>query len=284
MLGHLSFGVADLRRAMAFYDAALAPLGYARVWTIGNAGGLRPARRRRQARAQTAVRVRSFRRGPGFHLALIAPSRAAVDRFHAEAMRAGGRDEGAPGPRPHYGANYYARLRARSGRPQARSRFPVMRVKMRARYRAQDGRRANHRAKSSGASHGFEERGRGRHRRQWRARPAHLPRAGREGANIAVVCAQSRDGARRSRANCASHSVKAAAFACDVTDGPRRSQRLVDEVIGRFGRLDILINDAAYNKAIPFRRPRRADHRGVVQDHGREPHRADASASRRWRR
>ena len=46
--------------------------------------------------------------GPGFHLAFTAPSRAAVDAFHAAAMEAGGRDEGAPGLRPRYGAAYYA--------------------------------------------------------------------------------------------------------------------------------------------------------------------------------
>jgi catechol 2,3-dioxygenase-like lactoylglutathione lyase family enzyme len=46
--------------------------------------------------------------GPGFHLAFDAPSRAAVDAFHAAAIGAGGADAGAPGPRPHYGATYYA--------------------------------------------------------------------------------------------------------------------------------------------------------------------------------
>src|SRR5262249_26535446 len=45
--------------------------------------------------------------------------------------------------------------------------------------------------------------------------------------------------------------INAAAFACDVTDGAA-VQRVVADVTGRFGRLDILVNDAAYNKAIPF--------------------------------
>ena len=39
MLGHLSFGVADFARAIAFYDAALAPLGYVRVWTTEKQAG-----------------------------------------------------------------------------------------------------------------------------------------------------------------------------------------------------------------------------------------------------
>ncbi|UYN97164.1 MAG: SDR family oxidoreductase [Enhydrobacter sp.] len=73
-----------------------------------------------------------------------------------------------------------------------------------------------------------------------------------EGCHVAVVCAQSRDQAEGVARELARHQVSAAAFACDVT---RRDevQKLVDDVLARFGRLDILINDAAYNKAIPFK-------------------------------
>jgi catechol 2,3-dioxygenase-like lactoylglutathione lyase family enzyme len=46
--------------------------------------------------------------GRGFHLAFIAPSREAVDRFHAAAIEYGGFDQGAPGLRPQYGSDYYA--------------------------------------------------------------------------------------------------------------------------------------------------------------------------------
>lgn len=46
--------------------------------------------------------------GPGFHLAFVAPSREAVDAFHAAAMSAGGKDSGAPWLRPQYGPTYYA--------------------------------------------------------------------------------------------------------------------------------------------------------------------------------
>ena len=107
MLGHLSFGVADLARAIRFYDAVLAPLGYVRVWTIERQAGYGvPGGGDKLAlKLQSASVVPP---GPGFHLAFVAPSHEAVDRFHAEALRAGGSDEGAPGPRPHYGASYYA--------------------------------------------------------------------------------------------------------------------------------------------------------------------------------
>lgn len=74
----------------------------------------------------------------------------------------------------------------------------------------------------------------------------------REGAHIAVVYAKSKDQAEGvARELAGSYQVNAAAFACDLTDGTA-IQKLVGDVVARFGRIDILINDAAYNKAIPF--------------------------------
>jgi len=73
-----------------------------------------------------------------------------------------------------------------------------------------------------------------------------------EGAHVAVAYAQSREQAEGvARELASSHQVNAAAFACDITDGAA-VDALPKQVIGRFGRLDILVNDAAYNKAIPF--------------------------------
>ena len=106
MLGHLSFGISDLGRAIAFYDAALAPLGLTRVWTTDNAAGYGPPGHgdilalKRRAGASAP--------GPGFHLAFNAPSRNAVDAFHSAALRAGGSDNGGPGLRSQYGPAYYA--------------------------------------------------------------------------------------------------------------------------------------------------------------------------------
>src|SRR3954470_17593270 len=74
----------------------------------------------------------------------------------------------------------------------------------------------------------------------------------REGVHVAVVYAQSRDQAEGVARDLTSHyQVNAAAFACDVTDGAA-VERAIEAVVERFGRLDILVNDAAYNKAIPF--------------------------------
>ena len=74
----------------------------------------------------------------------------------------------------------------------------------------------------------------------------------REGVHIAVMYAQSREQAEGvARELASSYQINAAAFACDITDRAA-VEKLVGDVTARFGRLDILINDAAFNKAIPF--------------------------------
>ena len=74
----------------------------------------------------------------------------------------------------------------------------------------------------------------------------------KEGVHIAVMYAQSRDQAEDVATELTSkYQINAAAFQCDITS-PADVDRLVADVTKRFGRLDILINDAAYNKAIPF--------------------------------
>jgi 3-oxoacyl-[acyl-carrier protein] reductase len=74
----------------------------------------------------------------------------------------------------------------------------------------------------------------------------------REGAHIAVVYAQSKDQAEGvARELAATYQVNAAAFACDITD-PAAVDGLVAAVQARFGAVDILINDAAFNKSVPF--------------------------------
>jgi 3-oxoacyl-[acyl-carrier protein] reductase len=72
------------------------------------------------------------------------------------------------------------------------------------------------------------------------------------GTHIAVIYARSAADAEGVARDIEKLGVSAAAFACDVTK-PEQVQRMVDDVVKRFGRLDILINDAAYNKTIPYR-------------------------------
>lgn len=106
MLDHVSIGVRDLARTRDFYDAALAPLGYRRGHADDTQLGYG------DARLQFWVAVSSCPvpddRESGLHFCFAAPTRASVDAFHAAALKAGGKDNGAPGLREAYGPNYYA--------------------------------------------------------------------------------------------------------------------------------------------------------------------------------
>ena len=73
----------------------------------------------------------------------------------------------------------------------------------------------------------------------------------RAGSHVAVVYAQSRDEADGVAGQLRSAKVKAEAIRCDVTN-PQQVQSLVSQVLETFGQVDFLINDAAYNKWIPF--------------------------------
>ncbi len=74
----------------------------------------------------------------------------------------------------------------------------------------------------------------------------------REGVHVAVMYAQSRDQAEDvARELGSSYQINAAALACDITNDAA-VEPLIAEVTRRFGRLDILVNDAAYNKSVPF--------------------------------
>ena len=107
VLSHLSFGVADLDRAASFYDGVLGALGYVRVWSNADGVGYGVAGGNDKLALFPAGADRSPP-GRGFHVAFAAPSRSAVDRFHAAALHLGGRDDGAPGLRPGYSPTYYA--------------------------------------------------------------------------------------------------------------------------------------------------------------------------------
>lgn len=119
MIEHMSIGVSDYARSLAFYDAVLAPLGFVRVSShIEPEGesacwgppGEEPSPEGTPGAAPFWIQHRadSITPPPGFHLGFMAPNRAAVRAFHAAGLAAGGGDAGAPGLRPHYGEGYYA--------------------------------------------------------------------------------------------------------------------------------------------------------------------------------
>jgi catechol 2,3-dioxygenase-like lactoylglutathione lyase family enzyme len=106
MLHHVSVGVMNVERAARFYDSALGALGYKRVmdvlpYGIGY-GENTPVFWVQLPHNQSPATV-----GNGVHVGFNAASKEMVGAFHRAALAAGGVDEGAPGPRPDYGPQYY---------------------------------------------------------------------------------------------------------------------------------------------------------------------------------
>ncbi len=110
MISHVHVGVTDFERAFAFYTDVMDALGFALKFC---------ARDRPWAAWMPAAAARplflighpfdgaSATAGNGQMVALLAPSRAAVDTCHRRALAAGGRDDGPPGLRPQYHPDYY---------------------------------------------------------------------------------------------------------------------------------------------------------------------------------
>ncbi|TDH36383.1 VOC family protein [Pseudohoeflea suaedae] len=109
MISHITLGTNDPARAGRFYDEVLGILGFDR---LPKPPGKPPAYAR-DGRMPTIYLYtpedgRPATWGNGTHVAFVAETTAAVDAFHAAALRLGGMCEGRPGPRPDYGETYYA--------------------------------------------------------------------------------------------------------------------------------------------------------------------------------
>jgi len=102
MYDHVGLKVKSLEKSARFYEAALAPLGHALCSSDAACAGLGP----KGAPALWLYAAKDAKSGT--HVAFVAPSRAAVDRFHAAGIGAGGKDNGAPGVRADYAPKYYA--------------------------------------------------------------------------------------------------------------------------------------------------------------------------------
>jgi catechol 2,3-dioxygenase-like lactoylglutathione lyase family enzyme len=115
MLDHVSLRVADYGRSKRFYQAALAPLGYTLAMEVDSGAGFRkgfiPDFWVKQGEvigfSGPSPSLDAGCGGPPVHVAFSSEDRAMVDLFYRAALAAGGRDNGAPGLRPHYHANYY---------------------------------------------------------------------------------------------------------------------------------------------------------------------------------
>lgn len=104
VIDHIGVGVRDYEESLEFYSRALAPLGLELVAETG--GDNRAAGFGYEGRDD--FWIHEGRPLGRMHVAFEAQSREQVDAFHAAALEAGGRDNGAPGIRPEYSDTYYA--------------------------------------------------------------------------------------------------------------------------------------------------------------------------------
>jgi catechol 2,3-dioxygenase-like lactoylglutathione lyase family enzyme len=104
MIDHVSVTVRDLALSARFYEQLLAPLGYQKLRddpaTVGYG--------KKYPELWLNHRPKASIDAEGAHVCLRAKDRDAVDRFHAAALAAGGKSDGAPGMRSHYHETYYA--------------------------------------------------------------------------------------------------------------------------------------------------------------------------------
>ena len=114
MLDHISLRVTDYDRSKRFYEAALAPLGYVLDMENDSGAGFRKVyipsfwiKRGDAPQPDVLASPASGCGGPALHIAFASDDRQSVDAFYHAAVAAGARDNGAPGLRPTYHANYY---------------------------------------------------------------------------------------------------------------------------------------------------------------------------------
>ena len=105
IISHISIGTNNFDRAVAFYDKVLSTLGCKQI--MSHPGAVAYGKEFPEFWVQTPYNGEPATVGNGSHIGFIANSKEAVHAFHEAALSLGGKDDGAPGPRPDYGEAYY---------------------------------------------------------------------------------------------------------------------------------------------------------------------------------
>jgi catechol 2,3-dioxygenase-like lactoylglutathione lyase family enzyme len=103
MYDHIGIKVGNLDASVAFYTAALAPLGYVLCSKDESYAGFGP-----KGEPALWLYLHKGLKGPGAHIAFRARDHLAIKKFHSQGIEAGGRDNGPAGPREDYSPTYYA--------------------------------------------------------------------------------------------------------------------------------------------------------------------------------
>ncbi len=108
MIDHIGFVVSDLERSAAFYKAALGPLGITLLMEVTPemSGGEGHAGFGSEGKAYFWIGTGKSQKGR-MHVAFTAKDRGTVEAFYQAALKAGGKDNGLPGLRPHYHKDYF---------------------------------------------------------------------------------------------------------------------------------------------------------------------------------
>ena len=105
LLSHVSIGTNDFDQSVRFYEKVLATLGCKRI--LEHPGAVAFGRTLPEFWVQTPIDGQPASVGNGVHFGFVATSKEVVHAFYDAALAAGGKDEGAPRPRPDYGEPYY---------------------------------------------------------------------------------------------------------------------------------------------------------------------------------
>lgn len=107
IMSHISIGTNDFDKAIAFYDKVLATIGAKRVHDLSEYGAIAYGKQFPEFWVGKPHDGKEAKVGNGAHFAFFASSKEQVHAFYNAALEMGATDDGAPGPRPHYGQQYY---------------------------------------------------------------------------------------------------------------------------------------------------------------------------------